>query len=199
MKIAILSTIENYEWAGTEEVWALFAQESLTSGHEVMLAAHYKVAQSERVKKLTHSGLKVVQRKPFRPVRLYLLKERLISEMKELIAFKPDVLLINSGSLYDVTNLPYLYNLCIRITAPKVFFCHFVAETLRDNNVAHIRSFFKKMNSVVFVSNHNQRLAERQLACHFNSSIVIMNGSRLHLKQPLAWRRMYPTCLCCTL
>ena len=187
MKIAILSTIENYTWAGTEEVWAQFATKALAQNHQVYLAAHQKVAQSEQVKNLQKQGLQVAVRKPFRPTKIYLLKEHFWSDMQAIYRFQPDVLLINSGSLFDILNLPVLYQFCKTITCPKVFFCHFVAETLIPNNRDCLKNFLPLIDAWVFVSQHNKDLAKRQLAYHFSQSKVIINSSRFNIKETPQW------------
>ena len=95
MKIAIVSTIENYSWAGTEEVCAQFALFSMKEGHEVLLLAHDKIASSEQVNNLKAQGLKILSRKPFRPMRAYLMKERLWSDYHEFSKWNADIILIN--------------------------------------------------------------------------------------------------------
>ena len=187
MKIAILSTIENYTWAGTEEVWAQFATKALQQNHQVYLAADYKVARSQQVRDLSQQGLQVTVRKPFRPTKLYLLKERFWSDMQAIYRWQPDVLLINSGSLFDIINLPFLKRFCQKIDCAKVFFCHFVAETLIPNNRDRALEFLPLINAWVFVSQHNKALAERQLAYHFPESKVIVNSSRFQVEDSPQW------------
>lgn len=187
MKIAILSTIGNYEWAGTEEVWAQFARVALKQRHQVMVAAHWRVARSPQAQSLKKLGLQIIERKPFRPTRLYLAKERYWSDMCKLQKFQPDVLLINSGSLFDVLQVPALQQFCEQINAPKVFFCHFVAEGLMSCNRERVRNFAQTIQNWVFVSKHNYYLAQRQLAHKFNNAEVIVNAARLNLTQPLPW------------
>lgn len=187
LRIAILSTIENYGWAGTEEVWAQFAKIALKQGHEIIAAMHWRVAQSAQVKALQRLGLQVSVRHPFRPTRLYLLQERFYSDMKALESFRPDVLVINSGSLFDILNLPALRAACFRLMVPKVFFCHFVAEGFVPQDRDRVKAFAETMQGWIFVSQHNHQLAERQLAYRFNNAQVIPNGPRLVLENPLPW------------
>ena len=187
MKIAILSTIENCTWAGTEEVWAQFAIHAMDNGHEVILLAHHKIGQSEQVASLKKRGLKVLCRKPFRPVKAYLFKELLYSDYRDFYRFKTDVILINSGSMYDATNLPYLYNFLVKQSVPKIFFCHFAAETFRQSLSIQFIDFFKSMEQVIFVSKHNMELAERQSALKFNKATVIMNQSKVFMNEPMEW------------
>lgn len=187
MKIAIISTISQYEWAGTEEVWAQFAKVALAQGHAVHACIHWRVSHSTRIKALQEVGLEVSTRRPFRPTRLYLLKERVYGDMRSLEAFSPDLLLINSGSLFDILNIPALRQFCARIQVPKLFFCHFVAEGFVPYNREQVRELSRQMQGWIFVSEHNRQLAERQLAYQFNNAHVIVNGSRLKLEEPLSW------------
>ena len=187
MKIAILSTICNYAWAGTEEVWAQFVRFALQNGHEVVVSAHWRVARAPQVAELKSLGLQVVERRPFRPTRLYLFKERYLSDMAQLRQFQPDVLLINSGSLFDLLNLPDLRQFCATLTVPKIFFCHFVAEGFVPHDRALVREFAQTMDGWIFVSEHNKRLAERQLADNFKNPKVIVNAPRVELDEPLPW------------
>lgn len=185
MKIGIISTIENYEWAGTEEVWSQFAKIALQQGHEVHVSLHWRIAQAHQVILLQQQGLQVSVRRPFRPTRFYLLKERYWSDLQELQKFRPDILLINSGSLFDILNLPVLRQFCLISPVPKVFFCHFVAEGFFPHNRERVIEFIEMIHGWVFVSKHNRYLAERQLGFYFNNVQTIINGSRLILKNPL--------------
>ena len=187
MKIRILSTISQYEWGGTEEVWAQFAKTALGQGHQVHVSMHWRVAQSSQVEALKEIGLTISVRRPFRPSRLYLLKERLYRDMRSLKSFQPDVLVINAGSLFDVLNVPELQQLCATTTIPKIFFCHFVAEGFVPYHRDTVRELADTMQGWVFVSEHNKRLAERQIAYRFKETKVIVNASRLLLPEPLPW------------
>lgn len=177
MKIGILSTIELYPWAGTEEVWFHFARHAMQSGHAVCLGAHTKVAGSAQVAELQREGLQVAARQPYRPMRLYLAMEKLRSQMGDLLKFQPDVLLVNAGSLADVINLPYLKQFCDACTCPVVLFVHFNSDRLHLPRTA-LRQWLPTLAGIVFVSDHNRQLAERQLALDFSKAAVVMNSSR---------------------
>jgi glycosyltransferase involved in cell wall biosynthesis len=189
MRIGILSTCEHYAWAGTEEVWYHFAKHALECGHEVVLGAHVKVANSSQAKELQSSGLQICSRNPRKPVRFYLLTERLRSQMKRLEAC--DVIVVNAGSLYDTLNLPWIGRTVTELARSGkriVYFCHFCAESLPATNHSrkNISDFVSAVSEWVFVSEHNRHLAGRQLATRFQRSSVVMNGPRLQLDEPLA-------------
>lgn len=185
MKISIISTIQNYEWAGTEEVWAQFAGFALAAGHEIHVSLSQKVAASKQIQQLRKQGLQVSIRRPFRPRKIYLLKEKYWSSLRAISRFAPDILLINSGSLFDVLNLPEINYFCSKTNIPKLFFCHFVAEGFIPQEREYVRQFCETIDSWIFVSQHNKKLAERQLAYKFPNSQIVLNKSRLYLEAPL--------------
>ncbi len=187
MRIAILSTIQGYSWAGTEEVWFQFARLALESGHEVLLGADQAVVESEQVAELVREGLKTTGRRVFRPMRFYLLKQRLLPDMGKLKAFDPEVLLINSGSPLDHVYLRHLWRFVETMDCPKVYFCHFNSDRLQIPDREALRRDFQDLAGMVFVSRHNLELLKRQLAWDPRHAVVIANASRLVLKEPCPW------------
>jgi glycosyltransferase involved in cell wall biosynthesis len=190
VRIGILSTCEHYGWAGTEEVWFHFAKRALESRHEVILGAHIKVASSSQVQELQSLGLQVCHRTPRKPARLYLLAERIQSQMKRLETC--DVVLVNAGSLYDTLNLPWIGCFVSRLSrAGKriVYFCHFCAESLpaTQHSREAVANLVSTISEWVFVSEHNRQLAQRQFATRFKKSSVVINGPRLRVEKPCQW------------
>jgi hypothetical protein len=49
MKLGIISTVGDYSWAGSEEMWKLFAIEALRRGHSVAAMLQTPIAQSEEL------------------------------------------------------------------------------------------------------------------------------------------------------
>lgn len=187
MKIAIISTMQGYSWAGTEEVWYHFAKLAMEKGHEIMLGADKAVVESEQVRELAGLGMRTAARTRFRPMRLFLFKQRVCPDMSAVRKFAPDVVLINAGSPLDHLYSAYIWNFCRDLDAPKVFFCHFNSDRLRIPDRAALKETFNQMDGLVFVSEDNRRVLERQLSMPFSSAKVIVNGPRLKLEQALAW------------
>ncbi len=185
MRIGILSTVGGYKWAGTEEVWYHFAKLALAEGHQLSLAADHQIAESDQASELASLGLKICCRKPFRPARAYLLKERLWSDMRHLRRQRPDVVLVNAGSPSDVIHLPYLARFLETLDCPKVFFCHFNSDRLTFINRAQLIQFLASQKALVFVNRANQLLLQRQLAYEHPNTRVILNAPRLVLEHPL--------------
>lgn len=187
MKIAILSTMQGYPWAGTEEVWYHFAKLALEEGHGLILGADAQVIGSHQVRELRERGLKTAARKRFRPDRLYQMKQRFLPDMRSIRAFSPDVVLINSGSPLDHFYNRNIWDFVQELPCKKVFFCHFNADRLRMGDRSALAESFRRMDGMVFVSEANRDLLERQLATGLNRAIVIENGPRLTLDKPLPW------------
>lgn len=185
MRIAILSTMDGYAWGGTEEVWLHLARRALEHGHEVLVAADHRVIDSEPCRSLHPLGLRTSSRRLFRPVRLHRLKDYLIPDHHEAIAFQPDVLLINSGSPFDLSYVSSHHSLVNRFQCKKVFFCHFNSDRLVVDNRECSRELFASMDHVIFVNHANLLQLETQLANRIPNSSVILNTSRCVLDEPL--------------
>lgn len=197
MRLAILSTIEGVAWGGTEEVWVQLARLALDRGHQVMAAVDHRIAIAPSVQELVPLGLHLSSRHPWRPQRLYLLKESLWSDHRAITAFKPDLLVINAGSVLDPLQLPHLRRLCTKLAVPQVLFCHFHSDLLAVPNREALQEFLASMRHLVFVAEANRHDLERTLASALPKSTVIANQSRTRLPAPLPWPRGLPLRLAC--
>ena len=182
VKIAILSTMSGYSWAGTEEVWHGFADRALSSGHEVVLAADHEVAYSNQTNELVARGMEVSSRKPSHSPRINRLKSVVSPDHADLEKFAPDVLLINAGSPYDLHYNPNLQPVVGSLGCRKVFFCHFNSDRLVPEPPS---SIFDDIDHFVFVAEQNRKQMEIQLARHLSNSSVLLNRSRLELPSPI--------------
>ena len=190
MKIGILSSCEGYAWAGSEESWVWFAEAALAAGHEVMLGADWQIAQNPRLDSLRQQGLRVVARRRRRPLRLYLLKERWLPDMRTMLAFQPDVLFLNAGSPLDFCQLPYLAQFCRRFKVPKILWLTFNSDLLAFGAREEVENFYSALAGVVCVSEQNRRQLASQLAGALPETRLIRNISRLALDAALPWPAM---------
>ena len=187
MRLAILSTIEGVSWGGTEEVWVQLARRALQRGHNVLAAVDHRIAPAPPVQALLPLGLQLSQRQRWRSNRLYLLKESLWSDHRAVTGFRPDLLVINAGSVLDPLQLPHLRRLCSALSVPQVLFCHFHSDLLPIGNRAALLQFLESMRHLVFVSEGNRHDLSRTLAGNLPPSTVITNQSRTLLQRPLPW------------
>jgi len=187
MRLAILSTVQGVSWGGTEEVWVQLARRALLNGHQVIAAVDYRIAASKPVQALLPFGLQLSIRRPLGFSRLNQLKQRFWPAHQSLRRFKPDMLLINAGSVLDPLHLPHLYALCRQLPLPQVLFCHFHSDLLTVPHRQQLRSFLLSMRHVVFVAENNRSDLERSIATSLRDSSVIANQSRAQLPSPLPW------------
>lgn len=197
MRLAILSTIEGLAWGGTEEVWVQLARLALARGHQVIAAVDHHIAVAPPVTALMPLGLHLSIRRRWKSQRFYQLKESLWSDHHALVSFRPDLLLINAGSVLDPLQLPHMRRLCGRLKTPQVLFCHFHSDLLAVPQRQHLREFLASMHHVVFVAEGNRHDLECTIAGPLPASSVIPNQSRTMLAAPLHWPQAPPLRLAC--
>jgi glycosyltransferase involved in cell wall biosynthesis len=187
MRFGVISTTKGLPWAAPDEVWSRFAALALERGHEVVATVDRAVHASGRLRSLQAMGLRIVVRRPFRPTKLYLLKERFFSELHAFEAFAPEVVLFNGGSILDAGHQPNLALFCSRFRGRLVFVCHGHSEEYAIPDRAGLRDFLGGTAGVVFVAEENRRTVEAQLAFALPRSWVIPNAPSFLLDDPLPW------------
>lgn len=185
MKIAILSTIQGYRWAGTEEVWSQFARLALQRGHQVLALVDAQVAEADQCRDLVTQGLQLSSRRPPASGRWRRLLARAAPAHRDALSFRPDVLLVNAGSPFDHWYNPALRRLIDRFDCTKLLFCHFNSDRLPLPPASEMRSLFAPFHHHCFVSRDNLAQFEVQIGQRLPAAHVILNGSRLVLPGPL--------------
>src|SRR5580698_7443362 len=108
MKIAFISTVRGYRWAGTEEVWYAAALKALEEGHQVTAYIHQDISGAEQIQNLIARGGKISSRRTFHYSRLWPLKEKIAPTFPVSQIRACDVVLVSAGSLLDVLYVPGL-------------------------------------------------------------------------------------------
>lgn len=191
MRLAIVSTMAGAPWGGSEYLWADMAKQSLMEGHEVFMSLYDWSFTHPIVDELINMGAilslrtrdlkteSIIQK----TCRKILNKFKSSGQFQTLFEWQPDVICISQGSSFDV--LPYGLFTCIQEKCiPYVLICQFNIDNLILDEVTreNSRSFFKKATKIGFVSEHNLRLAERQLAQSLPNAVVIQNPVNLNCK-----------------
>ncbi|MFN0130110.1 MAG: glycosyltransferase family 4 protein [Verrucomicrobiales bacterium] len=185
MRIAILSTIHGYRWAGTEEVWSQFARLALQQGHQVLALVDAQVAEADQCQDLITQGLKLSRRRPPAKGRWRRLLSRGAPAHRDALGFGPDALLVNAGSPFDHWYNPTLRRLIDCFDCTKLFFCHFNSDRLPLPPASEMGSLFAPFHHHCFVSRDNLAQFEVQIGQRLPAAHVILNGSRLILPDPL--------------
>lgn len=185
MKIAILSTVQGYSWAGTEEVWRQCAALALERGHEVCLLADELIGSSEQCRALQSAGLRISIRRQSSSHRLSRLKILLRADHHDALDFTPDVLLINAGSPFDLQYCPNLGTTAAAFACPKVFYCHFNSDRLPIPPKPELRKAMADFKHFIFVCEANRQLLEMQICRPFPASTVVLNSPRITRPDPI--------------
>jgi glycosyltransferase involved in cell wall biosynthesis len=115
----------------------------------------------------------------------------------DIYSFKPDVICINEGKIYESLSLrgllPQLYSKAV----PYIIICHGNNELRLPN--ATIRKFalgyFSAAFRVIFVSWHNIALAERQLAAKLANAQVLQNPLNFSDVSAVPWPAAEQFCM----
>lgn len=203
MTIVFFSTMTSFAWGGSEELWAAAAREALAAGHRVAISVPRWRPQAPRLQQLQEAGAVLVERRRFRSNKLRRLVERLALHDWFLQRLRPAVLCISQGATYDFLMGPTRATLD-QLTAgrriPYVVVCQYNDEMLLTNSALRPRAatFLGSATRVVFVAEHNRRLAERQLAIRLPNAALGQNPVNLRSTAAVPWPAAQSTArFCC--
>ncbi|NEQ86309.1 MAG: glycosyltransferase family 4 protein [Moorea sp. SIO2I5] len=191
MNIGIISTTGNlYSWAGSEETWRILATYAQQQGHQLRLLLPEKVAQAQQTIALKREGAKIYVRSELNGITRRLAEGGLYSRFKAFMSLPHDVIFVSTGGIADCAWMPDLKRILVHTKIPLVYFIQSNAEGAISGE--HIRqtsrSLFEHAAQMIFLSQHNQSLAERQLAWKFDNTHIVMNPLREPVEAPLPWR-----------
>jgi len=186
MRLVFVSTILHLPLGGADFLWVSTAKEARRQGHDVMVVVSPVVAEHPRVRDLAADGVEVVPRTShaMKRGRKHAIRQRLKSLvapgcdfLRRIVEFQPDRVILNQGGVFDFVIEPELIALCGERSIPVVLICHsndgqpFSSEDDRGRALRGIR----QASAVYFVSRHNLRAAERQLAERLPQARIIQN------------------------
>src|SRR5881227_3300179 len=186
MRIGIISTVGDYSWAGSEEMWKLLAIEALRRGHSVAAMLQAPIAQSEELAEFRALGGVVFAYKPLnritsRTVRLG------YSRFSQLQRWNPEVV-CTSGPPATPYRDRDLYRFLRAHAGGRVFIIqgnaewYITGQTERDA----LRALYRSARRVICVSRANAELLQRQLTSTLPITIL-PNPIRTRLEHPLPW------------
>jgi glycosyltransferase involved in cell wall biosynthesis len=175
MRIGVISSTKGRAWGVTDEIWARMVSRALASGHEIYVAADRQIVHSRRLSQLTGPRCLAISRRPFRPTRIYHLKERLFSELRPLERFGPQAILVSVGAILDLFYQPSLLFFLRRSSSSIVLLCHGHSDLYQIPKREELASLLAGVHSIVFVSKANRFSLETQLATRLRNSYVVHN------------------------
>lgn len=183
-KIALITTLSHVPWGGSEQLWqktALFAKKQ---GHEVLCVVYKWENENSKIKELKENNIRILYRDNrqtgndniFSKAHIYL-KKKIVSqnfEFKELLEFDPDFVCISQGGTFDLgfNNQKKLADVIEKLNKPYIIICQNNADVgyVPDKIVREkMRILFQKAKKILFCSERNHRVAERQLTTIFTN------------------------------
>lgn len=193
MILGFYSTMEGFAWGGSEELWAAAARAALAGGDRVVVSVPRWRPRAAEIQGLIDAGAVVSERYRLHSKKLRRLADRVLLRHSVFARLLPRVVCISQGATYDVLigkHQKTLGRLTAGFRIPYVVLCQYNDEMLLSGARLRVeaRVFFDRAARVVFVADHNRRLAERQLACHLSKATVIQNPAKLTSTAQIPWR-----------
>src|SRR2546421_1329685 len=186
MRIGIISTIGDCSWAGSEEMWKLFATEALHRGHSVAAVLQTPIAQSEELAEFHALGGVVL---PYNPLNRYTSRTVRVgySRFQQLKRWNPDMVCTSGHPALPYRNRD-LYSLLNAHRGPRVFIVQGNAEWFISGQAERdaLRALYRSARRIICVSRDNAELLQRQLTSTLPIAIL-PNPIRTRLEHPLPW------------
>jgi glycosyltransferase involved in cell wall biosynthesis len=194
MKIAIISTVGGYSWAGSEEMWKLLALELLQSGHKVAVWANVAITSSEELVEFNRLGGKAFRLEPLNRLTRRTTNIGLLNRYRALTKWKPDLVCISVGAPADPVWQPDLLKLINSLEVPLIMIVQGNAEGLVAGDCQRnlLGPIYTSARLVIFVSQQNANMLERQLAVSLPQATILSNPIRTRLPKPLPWPMQNP-------
>ncbi len=187
MRIGIISTVGDYSWAGSEEMWKMLATEALRCGHSVAAMLQTPIARSDELAEFRGLGGMVFAYNPLNRYTSRTVSRGLYSRFRRLKQWQPDII-CTSGPPATPYRDHDLYRLLNAHDGPRAFIIQGNAEwyvtgqTERDA----LRALYRSARRIICVSRDNAELLQRQLTSTLPIAIL-PNPIRTRLERPLPW------------
>lgn len=175
-------------WGGSEELWTRTAAEALQQGHEVYCSVMKWHTLAPELVRLQEQGAQLHLRPLYSPDLLVRIYRRLVNKLgcteslpKTLDRFTPDVICVNQGGNFDLTEMHWLRNYLLQSKAPLGILCHNFNPGVLPSDEAkrHGVAIFQKAKRLFFVSQEQAHVTQRQLAQTFDHCVVVKNPVNL--------------------
>lgn len=191
MRLAVISNVAGYPWAGSEELWLHVAMSALDEGDSVTACLHPDLHAGQPLEAYRAAGGHLQAWNRCKIARLEPMKQRFFSEFSAQKLGHPEVILVSAGSLPALTYVPGLLNYLADCGLPVVVLCQFNTDLLimSGGEQLAIKTLLMSAAKVWFVSEQNRDVARRQFAVNLENSGVIYNPQRSIMIDPLPPRQ----------
>ena len=187
MRIGIISTVGDYSWAGSEEMWKLFAIEALRRGHSIAAMLQTPIAQSEELAEFRVLGGVVFAYKPLNRVTSRTVSRGWYSRFRRFKRWHPEVVCVSGPPATPYRDRD-LYRFLRAHTGGRVFIIQGNAEWYVTGQAERdaLRALYRSARRIICVSRDNAELLQRQLTSTLPITIL-PNPIRTRLERPLPW------------
>lgn len=188
LRIAIISDLETFAWAGCEELWSVTAKRALELGHRVAFVQSRPSIAPHKLQPLQQLGLKLIQSSaPSRMARSvrnsisWKLGSRLSNwfpAFTQVKAFAPDVVLLNAGDALPSREFLRDLQRSGILDIPYVLMCHNSHLFDKPASLDHQRQaarYYQGARSVLFVAERTRRETEHLLAASLPQASIVRN------------------------
>jgi glycosyltransferase involved in cell wall biosynthesis len=185
-------------WGGSEELWSATAARLAETGHDVTILKPRIQASQPRVRRLHELGCRVIDLLRIPPfpsivgrfldqIAHPLMRKYLLLRVRVVLKLRrPDLVLLSQGHNLDGS---FLMDVLRRSKVPYVLLAQKATDLYWpvDGAFEKLRSGYESAEAVFFVSEHNRRLTELQLAIALPRSVVVRNPFLVPWKERHDW------------
>lgn len=192
MKIAFVTMMATAPWGGSEALWGETAHRALDAGHEVFVSIYGWPETPRVVKSLSERGAIIDRRESSKRWRRSAIYTALFYQFRALHEFRPDVILINQGSTYDVSRgkefKRFRRALLKTQRWPYLLLCHCEQQSPRSQRaVRRAREAFQAARIVGMLSNNLRERSEMHLGIPIENSRLFQNPLNVSAIRSLPW------------
>jgi glycosyltransferase involved in cell wall biosynthesis len=193
MKIGIVSSLYT-GWGGSEELWVKTAAIALKNKHQVYISIYDWGTIHESILALERNGAVLIRRPNELASGLNLIK-KITFKIKKAVGYNSylkifstdiDLLLISQGGTYDFLWNTQFKEFLLTVKGKKMFIINQFNnehQVLSMEEILLARTVFNKSEKVLFVSERNKQVSERQLACDLVNAAIISNPIKVPLNK----------------
>jgi glycosyltransferase involved in cell wall biosynthesis len=178
MRFAFVSSMADWPWGGSEELWSQTALQLKRAGHDVQASVVHRPRLSDKVIFLANQGISLgtyasyrggIARRIFN--KLTLSRRRSYDRLKR---FKPDLVIISQG--HNSGGLDWA-KICRQSSIPYVLIVHCNSEHwwFEDRVVEEAAASYREARNVFCVSRGNLNLLRMQLGDRMQNAEIVWN------------------------
>ncbi len=186
MKFYFVTTMEGWQWGGSEELWSQAAVQLKREGHKVQATTAHMPLHSQKLAALIRQGIKVEARGAPRRDTWRKLTPLARKGFDRLKAFNPDLVVISQG--YNAGGFDWAKN-CTAAGIPYVIIvqCNYENWWFSDDTLDDAVAAYSHAQKVCCVSNGNLSLLRIQTGEALPNAEVVWNPYSVSPERAPAW------------